>query len=154
MTYNPLQHGEHTLLRDVNFSYFWIPHVQSLSFHAYSLFSGLKNDKCASGESTQSGRTVIGWIDLPAKRPNTDRRGSPASDHKLQLLTCLWNASYSILPSSYSFSRSMPHILSQNVPILDHVACSDMFADFRNWWNPSTPTRQADRHSNNQANRI
>ena len=34
------------------FSYPWIPHVRSLSFYAYSLFSGLKNDKYASGEST------------------------------------------------------------------------------------------------------
>ena len=34
------------------FSYPWIPHVRSLSFYACSLFSGLKNDKYASGEST------------------------------------------------------------------------------------------------------
>ena len=36
----------------IPYSYPWIPHVQSLSFHAYSLFSGLKNDKYALGEST------------------------------------------------------------------------------------------------------
>ena len=34
------------------FSHPWIPHVRSLSFHACSLFSGLKNNKYASGEST------------------------------------------------------------------------------------------------------
>ena len=39
MTYNTLQHV-------------WIQHVQSLSFHPYSFFKGLKNDKYASGEST------------------------------------------------------------------------------------------------------
>ena len=45
--------------------------MQSLSFHAYSLFSGLNNDKCASSESTWSGRTAIGRTDLRAKRPDT-----------------------------------------------------------------------------------
>ena len=41
-----------TYLSRCYFSYPWIPHVRSLSFYAYSLFSGLKNDKYASGEST------------------------------------------------------------------------------------------------------
>ena len=41
-----------TYLSRCYFSYHWIPHVRSLSFYAYSLFSGLKNDKYASGEST------------------------------------------------------------------------------------------------------
>ena len=51
MTYNTLQHGEHTD-RKCYFSKSWISHVQSLSFHAYSFFSGLKNDKYTLGEST------------------------------------------------------------------------------------------------------
>ena len=34
------------------FSYPWISHMQSLSFHGYSLFSSLQYDKCPSGELT------------------------------------------------------------------------------------------------------
>ena len=45
--------------------------MQSLSVHAYS-FSGFKNDKYTSGESTLSGRThPIGRINIGAKRPET-----------------------------------------------------------------------------------
>ena len=39
--YNTLKHGERTYQR-CHFSKAWVPHVQSLSFHAYSFFSGLK----------------------------------------------------------------------------------------------------------------
>ena len=70
MTYNTSTTWWKCLYR-CYFSDPWIPHVQSLSFHAYSLFSGLNNDKCASSESTWSGRTAIGRTDLRAKRPDT-----------------------------------------------------------------------------------
>ena len=62
-----------THLQRCYFSCPWIPHLQSLSFHACSLYSGLKNEKYASGESTLSWRTAIGRTDLRAKRPETDR---------------------------------------------------------------------------------
>ena len=50
------------------YSYPWIPHVQSLSFHAHSLFSGLKNDKYASDDKNLgellSGKPIFGRNDL------------------------------------------------------------------------------------------
>ena len=58
MTYNTLQHGENAFSLNV------FPCI-------FPFFSGLKNDKYASGESTWSGRTAIGRTDLRAKRPDT-----------------------------------------------------------------------------------
>lgn len=52
ITYNNLQHGAHNQQR-CYFSYVWISHAETLSFHVSSrLFSGLKNDKYKSGESS------------------------------------------------------------------------------------------------------
>ena len=68
MTYNTLKHGEHTF-RDVI--------LVTLGFHMCGhcismlspFFSGLKNDKYASGESSLS-ELLVGRTDLRPKRPD------------------------------------------------------------------------------------
>ena len=68
MTYNTLQHGEHTI-RDVILALDFTCAVTGLP--CLFPFSVLGNDKYASGESTKSRRTAIGQTDLRAKRPDT-----------------------------------------------------------------------------------
>ena len=62
MTYNTLPHSEANFT-PTRIAQPWIPQVQSLSFHAYSFLSGLKNEKYKSSESTSPGRTAIGRDD-------------------------------------------------------------------------------------------
>ena len=72
--------------------------MQSLFFHAYSFFSGLKNNKYTSGESTKSGWTAIGRNDpspltmLEISRPKDSKHVTNVSNSFLHdLEACLVN---------------------------------------------------------------
>lgn len=74
--------------------------VQSLSFHTYSIFLGLKNNNCMSGKSTLFQAKLLWpkWLS-----------GETSGYHKISTCHCHWKASF-IPPhcSDYAFLSYVP----------------------------------------------